>query len=156
MGDFMKTYSNRKSIRLKNYNYKNNGFYFITISTFNKKLLLSNIDNNSNIILSPIGIFIENSINSLNNNSIFIDTYIIMPNHIHFIIQLESSNNSLIDIICNFKRYTSRVINNRYNITLWQSSYYERVIRNDFEYFRFKDYIVNNPYEWNYMKYKWF
>lgn len=154
MGDFMKTYSNRKSIRLKNYNYKNNGFYFITISTFNKKLLLSRIDNNSNIILSPIGIFIENSINYLNSNSIFIDTYIIMPNHIHFIIQLESSNKSLIDIICNFKRYTSRVINNRYNITLWQSSYYERVIRNDFEYFRFKDYIVNNPYEWNYMKYK--
>ncbi|WP_172794525.1 hypothetical protein [Tannerella forsythia] len=30
----------------------------------------------------------------------------------------------------------------------WQSDYFDRVIRNEKEYYRIKQYIINNPLNW--------
>lgn len=73
----------RKAIRLKNYDYSLNGVYFITICSYNKSHILSNISN-GNIQLTSIGVEIENSIKYITENrkNIFIDKYVIMPNHV--------------------------------------------------------------------------
>lgn len=59
-------------------------------------------------------------------------------------------------IIKNFKTLTTKIFidnvkeNNwpKFNKRLWQRDYYERIIRNEKEYFKIKEYIKNNPKMW--------
>jgi len=108
----------RKSPRIKGYDYSQNGAYFVTICTHNKQHILSNIvgegfhalpQNN----LTPIGIETENSIQYINKNyaDVEIDKYVIMPNHIHLIVNINNSgghgNPPLQNIIGQLKSYTT-------------------------------------------------
>ncbi len=98
----------RKQLRLKEYDYSQEGYYFITICTKNRKHILSKIkcdENNKQykytksvgvalqgdpkkIELTKIGLIIKKYIKIINRKfeKLFIDTYVIMPNHIHLII----------------------------------------------------------------------
>ena len=80
-----------KSIRLKGYDYTQQGAYFVTICTQDKKLLFSQIVD-GNIILSEFGKIIENEwvkTGQIRKN-VIIDEYVIMPNHLHGIIIIEN------------------------------------------------------------------
>ena len=95
--------SQRKNMRLKYYDYSLEGYYFITICTKHRKEILGKInvgvallgDPNKKIIkqidLTREGDIVNKHINNCNKifNSIFIDEYVIMPNHIHFIIAIQ-------------------------------------------------------------------
>lgn len=144
---------NRNNLRLKNYNYQKNGYYFITIVTKNREKILSKVKNNHELQISEIGLIIEESIKYMNSENVKIDKYIIMPNHIHIIIKLENSNKSLIKLISNFKRYTSNKIKKNYKIDVWQKSYFDRIIRSEKEYIAMNKYIDENPIKWNLDKY---
>lgn len=102
----------RKQIRLKEYDYSEAGYYFVTICTQNKKHILSKIINaetNQNeinikpvgancvrpqIVLLPIGNIIDKELNKFSKiyDNVILDKYIIMPNHIHLIIQIIRAN----------------------------------------------------------------
>lgn len=78
----------RKQIRLKEYDYSQNGYYFVTICTYKKQLLFGNI-NDEKMILNDLGEIVDFVWNDLkNHNDIKLHQYIIMPNHIHGIIQI--------------------------------------------------------------------
>lgn len=78
----------RKSIRLKNYDYKQFGFYYVTICTQNRVELFGKI-NNGEMILNKVGKMVKNVWISLPNRfSVKLDTFQIMPNHVHFIIEI--------------------------------------------------------------------
>ncbi len=104
---------------------------------------------------------------------IIIDNYIVMPNHIHIIIQIvgagssrpgiNKNNNETIDgrdnrartlgqIIAYFKYNSTKKINelmkNGVN-KIWQRSFYDHIIRNDKSLHKIREYIVNNPLTWN-------
>lgn len=92
----MTLYKNKyrvESIRLKNWDYSNNGYYFVTICTKEKECFLGTIINNK-MILSEMGKIINNewykSIEIRKN--ILLDEFIIMPNHIHGIIVINNDN----------------------------------------------------------------
>lgn len=141
----------RKNIRLNDYNYSSNGAYFITICTKNKEnLLWKNVGANcvrplDQLPLSKIGIVIENEIYKLNTvyENIKVDKYQIMPNHIHLIIFIyEDSNGRTISrIIKQFKGSITKQI----GFSIWQKSFYDRIIRNEKEYQSVWNYIHNNP-----------
>ena len=82
----------RKPTRLKGYDYSQNGAYFITICTHNRKCILGNIAGqgfaSTETILSQYGKITKDQLLDLENRykSIKIDKYAIMPNHIHVII----------------------------------------------------------------------
>ena len=90
----------RKNLRLKYYDYSNNGYYFITICTKDRKHFLGDISttklfwNNKSgkteTVLSKEGIIVQKNIICLNEkiDGIIVDDYVIMPNHIHLIVQL--------------------------------------------------------------------
>ena len=93
----------RKQIRLKNYDYANNGYYFITIGSKNKKNIFGEYKNivgaglvsaRNNIKLSTIGEIINNQWNNIPNQyeNIELDRYIIMPNHIHGILIINKND----------------------------------------------------------------
>jgi len=79
----------RKSIRLKEYDYRREGLYFITICTKNRRNLFGQVVSGE-MNLNEIGDIVKEEImksNSLYEN-IRIENYVVMPNHIHFIIEI--------------------------------------------------------------------
>ncbi|MBC7476172.1 MAG: transposase, partial [Candidatus Sericytochromatia bacterium] len=68
----------RKSIRLKNYDYSQNGAYFITICTNERKMIFSEIINEHSE-LNPLGKIVENEwlMTSEIRKDIILDEYIV-------------------------------------------------------------------------------
>lgn len=134
----------RKVTRLENYDYSSDGYYFITIVTKDREKILSEINLENIIILTGIGKLIEKSILFINQNENKVLEYIIMPNHIHLIIKLKNSEKSILKIVEDFKKFTTRKIKKDYGKILWQRSYYEKVIRNENQYIELLNYIREN------------
>lgn len=64
---------------------------------------------------------------------------------------LRRQSGSIGSIVAGFKSATTKQINivrNSPGCTAWQRNYYERVIRNEDELSRAREYIVNNPMKW--------
>lgn len=79
----------RRSIRLKNYDYTQPGWYFITLIVKNRKCLLSRVSD-AKIILTSEGKIVlkEWEKTAILRASVGIDAFIIMPNHFHGIIHI--------------------------------------------------------------------
>lgn len=77
----------RRSIRLKYYDYSQNGAYFITICIQKRMCLFGHIINDV-MILNEAGKMIDEQWQklALRFNAILLDEYIIMPNHFHGIV----------------------------------------------------------------------
>lgn len=152
----------RKNLRLKDYDYSQVGYYFITICINNKQNLLCDIVGGGLCATPQIkaldtGSIVNDSI--IKMPAIFlninIDQYIIMPNHVHLIIEIREAGGHrdppLQDIIGRFKSYTTyeyNILNKTKGIQLWQRNYYEHVIRNETELLQIREYIANNPIKW--------
>ena len=146
----------RKPTRLKNYDYSSEGTYFITICTHNKQKILSDIVGEGlcalpSVKLTSIGKIVKKSIQYINNNydNVWVEKYVIMPNHIHLIIQMQTGGHGdpplqVYDIIGRFKSFTD----SKYNGTLWQRSFHDHIIRNENDYKEIWDYIDTNPFKW--------
>ena len=136
----------RKNIRLKYYDYSEEGMYFITICTRNRIKLFGEIETKE-IKLTKVGKIVEKSIINLEKiyNNITIDEYIVMPNHIHIIIIINEKNNLTISRIIN--QYKGR-ITKTIGYPIWQKLFYEHIIRNESEYYKIKQYIQNNIVNW--------
>ena len=86
--------------------------------------------------------------------SLKIDHYVIMPNHIHAILLLEETvgdiqRPTIMDIVCAYKSLTTRQCKKVQPIDkLFQSSFYEHVIRGYEDYAEIAEYIINNPKQW--------
>jgi REP element-mobilizing transposase RayT len=78
---------NRRSIRLKGYNYAQSGAYFVTICAQNRECLFGEIQNHE-MALNHAGEMVYQEWNDMTNKcpGIVIDEFIVMPNHIHGII----------------------------------------------------------------------
>lgn len=78
---------NRHSVRLKNYDYSQTGAYFVTVCAQDKKCVFGKIENHE-LILNDAGIMVYNTFKEIPEHyaGIDIDEFIIMPNHIHAII----------------------------------------------------------------------
>jgi len=78
----------RKSIRLRDYDYANDGWYYITICTQNRKCLFGEIKNGK-MKLNDCGKMVDDVWQSLpDHHPVILDVFQIMPNHVHFIIQI--------------------------------------------------------------------
>ncbi|MDR3001624.1 MAG: transposase [Fibromonadaceae bacterium] len=93
-------------------------------------------------------------------SNIEIDEFIIMPDHIHWIITITANANnnpiSLPELVYYFKTRTTNKYTDGvkalnwmpFNKKLWQRNYYEHVIRNETEYAAIAGYIRENPILW--------
>jgi putative transposase len=79
----------RRSIRLKNYDYSQAGLYFVTICAYQRQLLFGQIYDGK-MQLNDYGIVTKNTwfdlINHISN--IELHEFVVMPNHVHGIIQI--------------------------------------------------------------------
>jgi putative transposase len=152
---------NRKSIRLKNYDYSNNGIYFVTISTQNKLNLFGFISNDT-MFKNEIGNLVEETWLDVCNQKSYITGYnfVVMPNHIHLLMSINNPDTKAItlgNIIGSFKSITTNlVIKNvkegslaRFDCKIWQRNYYEHIVRGEFDFNKISDYIDTNVFTWN-------
>lgn len=84
----------RKNIRLKRYDYSQAGLYFVTVCTHNKACLFGKIINDE-MVLNHCGEIVRDEwINTKNiRKNINMDQFVIMPNHIHGIIEITHRTN---------------------------------------------------------------
>ena len=88
----------RRSVRLKKWDYSNSGWYYLTLCTYKRALLFGNIVRATrgmtdfptvHMQLNTIGKIVEGIwLSTPRHHDIVLDDYIIMPNHIHCIIQI--------------------------------------------------------------------
>jgi len=122
-----------KNIRLRNYDYSSNGFYFVTICTDYRKPYL--VGENKNVVAR----FIERLPEKI--NGVRLDYYQIMPTHFHLILILENCKLKLSEIIRRLKAMVKKQI----GFNLWQPNYHEHVIRNEEALTKIRKYIQDNP-----------
>ena len=150
----------RKHPRLVNYDYSSPGAYFITICTHSRRCILSNIVGRglapAEIQYTVYGNIVREQLLLLQERypALKIDQYVIMPNHIHAIFILEDvrgdrSRPKITDIVCAYKSLATRECKKFYPIDkLFQTSFYEHVIRGQADYDDIAEYIANNPKQW--------
>ena len=81
----------RRSIRLKGYDYSQNGAYFVTICVQNRKCLFGKITNR-NMVLNDAGKMAEKYWQKIPEHfpNIILDAFVIMPNHMHGILIIDN------------------------------------------------------------------
>ena len=145
----------RKPLRLKEYDYSQNGAYFVTICTKSRTPLFGRIvgaahPGGPHVELSELGQIVEHHLTAIPNfyPTAAIEHYIIMPDHIHFILSLDQNGpprcaapTSLPKVVNALKSLCSRSA----KIPLWQRGYYEHVIRNQQDMDAAAEYIQTNP-----------
>ena len=144
----------RKPNRLTKYDYSQNGAYFVTLCTQDRRKILSSIvGDDAHIVPKPYGMIAEKYIHNVPE----IEKYIIMPDHIHMIIRLDNGamwaspptnttpqHNRVSNIVRSLKILVSKEIGE----PIFQRSYYDHVIRNQQDYDEIWQYIENNPRKW--------
>lgn len=152
----------RKRTRLKNYDYSRSGYYFVTICTHNRINRFGEIVD-SEMILNEQGNIVNDTWIDLSchHQGIYLDEYIIMPNHVHGIVIIErdivgagparpAKSSNLSTIIGSFKSSATRQINAKDNGNFrWQRSFYDHVIRNEKSLNQIREYIIDNPANWD-------
>ena len=154
----------RKRLRLEEYDYGEQGYYFITLCTYKRQRLFEiypPIVGNDLCVVPPVqNKIIEKWIIETQRkfDNIKIEKYVIMPDHLHFIFNISERHigRSLQDAIRFFKTMTTneyiRYVNDNllsaFGEKLWQKSYYDHIIRNEKDYLEICEYIDSNPAAW--------
>ena len=141
-------YYMRKSPRIPGYDYASSNYYFITICTHENRCIFG-LPNG----LNQMGMIAEKEITnlSLHYATVFIDKFVVMPNHIHMILIIEDGDNNpnLNQIVAQYKSGVTRKIREIFpDIKVWQRSYHDHVIRDQKGYEKIWIYIENNPLKW--------
>jgi REP element-mobilizing transposase RayT len=79
---------------------------------------------------------------------ILVLAYAVMPDHLHLLLAPQG-NVTLVDTMKHVKSFSARRINERVGErgSIWQQSYYDRVIRNETQLYAAIEYIHRNPVE---------
>lgn len=131
---------------MKFYDYTTPNYYFVTICTHEKKCLFGNGQE-----LNSLGVLAKNGILDIPSHhcGVTVDKYVIMPNHIHAIIVLESGKCDLSAVVGSYKSHVSKIIHEKYGkFPIWQVSFHDHVIRNQQSYEKIWQYIDTNPVRW--------
>lgn len=170
---YQKDIYRRKSLRLKGYNYKQAGAYFVSICTLNRACLFGNIISEEMVLNDAGRIVADEWIKTVEiRNNIELDEWVVMPNHFHGILVINECRGtarraptveqfgkpvpgSIPTIIRSFKSAVTKRINELRNSPgekVWQRNYYEHIIRDENELNRMREYITNNPLKWEFDK----
>lgn len=154
----------RKQLRLREYDYSQCNAYFATICIHNRLPLFGTVQELS-VGAALRGrpnrpdLMAEKWLLELQNKypKATLDYYCIMPDHIHFILFLDTgATYTLPEMIGWYKTMTTNEyirgvkagLYAPFNKKLWQRDYFEHIIRNDIDLYETRKYIENNPIQW--------
>lgn len=160
----------RKSIRLREYDYTNPNWYYVTVCTYKRENIFGKVEKDK-MVLNEYGKIVEECWKAIPNHfeHVSLDYFVIMPNHIHGIIIIERRDTaccvptmedrkfremnpgSLSVIVRSFKSAVTKGTNELRkdkSAPIWQKNYYEHIIRNEMDLFYIRRYIELNPLKW--------
>ncbi len=162
----MRDLPSRMSLRLPDFNYASNNWYFVTICANNRRNLFVGADYYPpvNTELNAIGQIVQQYWQEIPDHYPFVtlDQFVVMPNHIHGIITIDrgirADNNPPLHhivtgtigaIVRGFKIGVTKLCRQNTNVNnVWQRNYYEHIIRDEHDLDRIRIYIHNNPFNW--------
>ena len=153
---------NRKNPRLADYDYSQQGGYFVTLCTHKKRCTLSRIVPGTaiepvKIRLTELGQIASDMVSEIETRyAITVPCFVVMPNHIHLLVMKDekAGNTPLGQIIGGYKSLITKrwreLCNSRGVIMgdVWQRNYYDHILRNDDDYLEKAQYILTNPDRW--------
>jgi REP element-mobilizing transposase RayT len=167
----------RRSIRLRHYDYRQAGAYYVTFCTYNRLSIFGKIVDGK-MVLNKIGQIAatEWERSPEIRREIELDAWVIMPNHMHAIVLITESNientppnksnispntairglgsikRSLSSLVQGFKSSATLKINAHRKtprLPVWQRNLWEEVIKSEERLNEIRDYIINNPRRWS-------
>ena len=151
----------RKHPRLKEYDYSLPGYYYVTICAADETVCLSRVGRGlapaaAQVTLTEAGRIAREQLFALEQRYPYvrIDKYVIMPDHIHVIVELMGpmcqgqKRLDLMAIMCAYKSIATRTLNQTFSSPgkkWFQTSFYETVLRNERAYQECWKYIDENP-----------
>ena len=148
--------------RLRGYHYDMMANYFVTIVTNQRKFLFGEVIGEE-MALSAAGEMVSRNIQMLPDKfeNVVVVRHVVMPNHVHMLLHLPDGV-CLYDVIRIFKslttnEYVQGVKNHGwvpFHQHLWQRSYYDHIIRGQSDFGLIDNYIINNPQQWAWDRYR--
>ncbi|MBD3281732.1 hypothetical protein GF391_03210 [Candidatus Uhrbacteria bacterium] len=155
------TFFHNKHMRLGNFSYEWRNHFFITICTAYRNQIFGEVVDKK-MRLSDCGKIAEVCWCEIpdHHQKISIDEYIIMPDHMHGILCLDTvdnrhayylnqkpQHNRLSVIVGSFKSAVAKKIRMSHPdlFPIWQKSFHDRLIRSNIEMEKIRDYIKKNP-----------
>ena len=148
----------RKPNRLPEYDYSVPGAYFITICTQNRACIFwdavgASIARPQTLPLSKWGMIADTAIRNIPHHypAVSVDTYVIMPNHIHLLLQIHTDADGrplVAPTISTVVQQLKGVITKQIGRSIWQKLFHDHIIRNEQDYLKIWEYIENNPARW--------
>lgn len=148
------------ALRLPTYDYASAGAYFVTICTHQRLCLFDSPG------LQEIAEEAWQEI-PLHFANVQLDAFVVMPNHVHGVLHFTASEEepvapqhagalqkrpTLSVVVRSFKAAVTRDLRLRRlhdGQPFWQANFYDRIIRNDAELNRIREYIAQNPVAWS-------
>ena len=160
--------------RLPQYDYSSAGYYFVTFCTRYRDCCLSEVLPGEDetcvgrgalappcVSLKKAGEILDGYIQNIPKvyPGVRVDKYVIMPNHVHLLIEItknenggaraprptgEASHPTVQMIVGGLKSLTRRAVGR----PIWQTTFYDHIIRNEPDYLRVWIYIDTNPAKW--------
>ena len=149
----------RKHPRLKQYDYSQDGVYFITVCTQNRACILGTVVGRGDLTppvvrLSRIGKIVDRYTTTISaaHAQVNVDKYAIMPNHVHLLLRIctpkdggvGSPRPTVAEVIRGWKSLITRTVGH----SIWQTSFYDHIIRSPDDYNTVWHYIDTNPAKW--------
>ena len=168
-----RSFFRRRSIRLRNYDYRRSGMYFVTVCTYRHACIFGLVRDGQTVLTELGGLVQELWLQiPVRRANCELDAFVVMPNHLHGIIEIceidseqkrgKTSFNadvsrttmrsgSLGATIGQFKSVVtkqSRALPLPPSSPIWQRNYYEHIIRNESGLNDIRKYILENPARW--------
>jgi putative transposase len=159
----------RKISRLREFDYRQNGAYAITVCVHERRLAFGRVENGE-MKFNRFGRIADEDWRAIpiHYSGVILDEWIVMPNHLHGILFLHNEvppsvdeerelrqfgkpmSGSLSSIIGNYKSGVTRRIGGMRacKTVVWQRGFYEHIIRNERDLQLQREYIRNNPSKW--------
>ena len=158
----------RKTTRLPGYDYSQPGMYFVTVCTHRRRCCLGEVVDGEKR-LTRLGKIVREEWKNLSRHyiNVNLDEIIVMPDHIHGIVQIMETNqicgrggfrnpplrprHDLSEIVRGFKTWSARRINQIQGEAggrFWQRSFYDHIIRDENDLENIRRYIRYNDQKW--------
>ena len=164
----------RRSIRLSEYDYAQDGVYFVTICTQGRECLLGKV-NEGRVELTEYGQIVQEewSRSTSIREELSLGEFVIMPNHVHGLLAFEGQRRGVQLNAPTVRHLTRRhsvisprpgtlpVLVRTYKAAVttqcrragfsdfgWQRKYYDHIVRDEDDLSRVRQYIVDNPLQW--------
>jgi REP element-mobilizing transposase RayT len=150
----------RRSIRLRDYDYSLCGMYFVTICAHGSECLFGRVEEGK-MHKNPMGVLVEEAWEAMFDYFPHAESnlFVVMPNHVHGMIDIHSevdvakssfgTSKTVGSMVRAFKsKVTMWARRNTEIKNVWQRNYYEHVVRDERDYNRIYEYILNNPEGW--------